>query len=304
MCETELKSFMNSEGKFIYLLYDFVSDENRPLIIIPCQFERSMIDNIYISRYLINNGYNVLRYDNTNHVGISEGEHIDHTPSSAYKDFHDVISYVRDSNLKYSSIGVLGISLATRILIKYFSENCCPDIKLFISLVGVINLGDTLERITGEDISGGNLNGKIYGIRKIIKYPINWDNYLSDANKNQYMGLEKSIEEIHKIQIPTILICSENDDWVNINDYFKVFENDFNCIKEKFFISGAAHKLSKNPEAAELALIQIIKSFNKYIKNDCVRDKDIYKPIITEIIAQNKKERKMEMEILRKNIKN
>ena len=300
--KTKLLSILNSKGKRIYLLYDFVPEEERPLIIVPCQFEKSMRDNVSISMYLAGNGFNVLRYDSTNHVGISEGEHLYHTSSGAYDDFHDVFTYARSGAFQYSSIGVLGISLTARILFKYFSANSAEDVGLFVSLVGVVNLDRTLENITGEDIVKGNLEGTVYGVKKIIKYPINWNLYLNDASENQYTGIDKTIEEIGNIKVPMVVICAEKDEWVDVDDYYRVFDNDFECVKEKFLIPDAAHKLSKNPEAAEQALFQVIKSFSKYLKGTDLENEMIYKPIITEIIDRNKQERRIEMEMVQKSI--
>ena len=304
MYETELIPLKNSRGMNIYITYDYVKDEQRPLIIVPCQFERSMRDNVSISMYLIENGFNVLRYDNTNHVGISDGDHLLFTTSGVYRDFDDILKFVKTDRFKYTKLGVLGVSLTTRTLFRYFAENPNAKVDLFISLVGVVNFDGTLLNVVGEDIVNGYIEGKRYGVRKIVKYNVDLNSYLSDAIENNYNKVNTTVEDLVRIKIPLVVIGAEKDEWVNIEDYYNVFSDGIECIKEKFLIQDASHKLNKNPEAGEQAMFQVVKSFSKHLRNIELDNDLIYKPSIIEIIKRNKLERKMEMEVIQKSIQN
>ena len=45
-----------------------------PLIIIPSAYAETKKDALHLSYYLVANGFQVLRYDNTNHTGESDAE--------------------------------------------------------------------------------------------------------------------------------------------------------------------------------------------------------------------------------------
>ncbi len=286
----------NKSAKNIQAIYNFADDELRPLIVIPCQFEATMKDNLTLSMLLVGNGFNVLRFDYTNHAGISDGDHLEFTLSGAYSDFDDIIEYVKN-NMAYSELGVLGISLTARVLIKYFAYNESTDVNLFISLVGVINLNRTLDHVLSEDIIQGRQQGKIYGNRKVVKHVIDIDNYLDDAIINHYTGKSNTKKELKNLKTNMIAIFAENDEWVDLSDYYDVFGLDYENIKDKIIIKDASHKLSKNPKAAEAAFQFIVKSFSKYLRYKQMIDEDIYKPSKYEIAETIKRERKMETEL-------
>lgn len=286
----------NKSGKNIQAIYNFADDELRPLIIIPCQFEATMKDNLTVSMLLVGNGFNVVRFDYTNHAGASDGNHIDFTLSGAYSDFDDIIKYVK-SNIAYSDLGVLGISLTVRVLIKYFADNVSTDVKLFISLVGVINLNKTLHSVLNEDVIQGKQQGKIYGKKKVVKHIIDIDNYLDDAVINNYIGKSYTKKELNNLKTNMIVIFADNDEWVDLSDYYDVFGLEYEYIKEKIIIKDASHKLSKNPKAAETAFQFVVKNFSKYLKYKQMGDEEIYKPSKNEITEIIKLERKMEIEL-------
>ena len=102
--QTEIFTISNKHGKSINAAFDFIDkDEGRPLIIVPSQYERVMRDNIVISLYLTSNGFNVLRYDLTDHIGLSSGEHEDYRLSTSYIDFHEILHHVHFVSVLLSS---------------------------------------------------------------------------------------------------------------------------------------------------------------------------------------------------------
>lgn len=247
--------------------------------------------------YLVGNGFKVIRYDHTNHVGISYGEHKGFKLSKMYEDFDSVFNYIKSGRFIYSSLGILGVSLASRVLIKYLSYVQPKDVELFISLVGVLNLDNTLSNlnVVDGDPVVSRLNGKSYGMRKILKQSINCDNFLDDAIEYGYCGIDSTKGELEKIITDMVVICAEKDDWVDKEDYFYIFNDEYEFAKEKYVLPDSKHQLNKNPEAAEQAIKQIIKSFAKYLKQEDVAEHVIYKPSFSEIVSRNKCERNQEL---------
>lgn len=52
--------------------------------------------------YLVGNGFKVIRYDHTNHVGISYGEHKGFKLSKMYEDFDSVFNYIKSGRFIFN----------------------------------------------------------------------------------------------------------------------------------------------------------------------------------------------------------
>ncbi|MCP4130812.1 MAG: hypothetical protein GY754_07505 [bacterium] len=296
-------SISNRHGKTIHAVFDFVDMKpGKPVILVPSQYERVMRDNIVVSLYLTANGFNVLRYDLTDHVGLSCGQHEDFQLSTSYFDFHEILDYVRNSKEffhEYAGIGVVGVSLSARVLFKYFAENNVSDIDLLISLVGVLDVTETVHNTCGTDWLNKYKNGDRHeGSFSIIDHEVSFLSFCSDAWEKSYATLDTTITDIKKITTPMVLIISEKDDWVPFEQYELVFSDEITTVKEKFVIPDASHKFYKNPHAAQTAMLQIVTSFSRYLSNIDLCPEDIYKPDFEEILSYIKLERKRELEAL------
>ncbi|PKM93598.1 MAG: hypothetical protein CVU84_14605 [Firmicutes bacterium HGW-Firmicutes-1] len=278
-------------GDVIHSVYNYFK-ENTPLIIIPPQFEKTIRTNLTLMIYLINNGFNVLRYDNRYHNGNSTGDIEDYNLKTALEDLEIVIQYVKSDSSIYNNngIGLLGVSITSRIIYRYLSDSV-KDIDVFLTLVGVVNMQYTLNSIIGFDIVDEVIKEpkKIWGTRKVIKYPVNWDNFIKILINENMHNLETANEDIQKIKTPIYIIASEDDKWVDIEEYEKAFITNKEILKGVYKLPGAGHELYKNPEAAKFAAEQIVKVFQEFWGIES--EQHIIKPTITDIIAHNKKER-------------
>ena len=86
--ETEILTYYNRKGKKIVASFDHLKKGPNccPFIVIPPSYGETKRDSITVAYYLVVNGFNVIRYDCTNHVGESEGEMVNFTLSSAKDD--------------------------------------------------------------------------------------------------------------------------------------------------------------------------------------------------------------------------
>lgn len=191
-----------------------------------------------------------------------------------------------------SGIGLFGISISSRVIYRYLSS--IPNkIDVLLSLVGVVDMQYTLKAISGIDVVGEALKDPAtrYGIRKLIKYPVDWDNFLKILIDNEMHTIETTKADIDKINTPTYLIVSEKDKWVNIDDYHKTFSDNEKILKKTYKISNAGHELYKNPQAAEYAFHAIVGAFSEFWGRN---NTEVIKPNIAEIIEHNRKERARE----------
>lgn len=285
----------NSSKETIHCVYNYTNKE-LPLIVIPPQFEKTIRTNLTAMLYLINNGFNVLRFDNRNHNGNSTGRIQDYSLGCAYDDLVEVVNFIKEDSIveTRNGMGILGISIASRIVYRYLSLNK-NVFDVFVSLAGVVNMRYTLNSILGYDIVQEYLSepSRDFGIKKVLKYPIKYNNFLDDLVNLNFHTLEATQKDIDKIVTPTSLIVSENDKWIDYNDCNEVFKNNAGILVEMFKLPGAGHELYKNPQSAEVAIKKIVELF-RFHWNMTNENYIIHKPEITEIISVNKRERERE----------
>ncbi len=283
-----------NENERIYCVYNYI-DENKPLIIIPPQFEKTIRNNLTIMVHLINNGFNVLRYDNRNHNGNSTGEIENFSLRKVLEDFEYVIDYLKaNKEVNFSNgVGVVGISIASRAIYRYLSEKN-GFIDVFIVLVGVINMKYTLNSIVGFDSVQECIDNpsKKFGVRKVLNYPINWDIFLNEMIQDNMHNIDSTIEDVKKIKTPIYMVMAEKDKWVNIDECDAVFNSNREILKDVYKLPNTGHELYKNPESAKYAIMKIVEMFKSYFNQN--ENEELVIPTIAEIVSLNRNERQRE----------
>ena len=293
--QEEIFCIKNSNNEELHGVYNYI-DKKNPLIIITPQFEKTIRTNLGSMIYLINNGFNVFRYDNRYHNGNSTGNIESYKLSQVIEDLDTVMEFIQseDAIETDQGIGLLGISISSRTIFRYLSQASHP-IDVLVSLVGVVNMQATIEAILEHDYIEEVLKdpNKTYGVQKVLHYPINWDIFIRDMIEMDLYSLESTKNDIKDIDVPIYLVASEEDKWININDYNVAFKDNKNVLKEMYKLPNAGHELYKNPQAAEYAMEKIVEIFDKYYQ---VNEENhmLIKPKVTELIRQNKKERMRE----------
>lgn len=292
----EIFTIRKKSGGIIHSVYNYI-DKNNPLIVISPPFEKDIRSTLTLMLYLVNNGFNVFRYDHTYHNGNSTGEIHDWTLSHGLSDMEDVIEFIQneESISTQGGLSIIGISISSRIGFRYLAQNN-DVIDSFLSIVGVIDMQYTLKQILEFDLLGEFMASpdKVWGIKKVLHYPISFDQYCRDCVDKNLHNLQTTIEDINKINTPLSIIVAEDDRWVDINQYHLAFLENRKILKFLSKIPGAGHELYKNPSAAKLVFLETTKIFSILYHNIQRADDDVISPNISELIEYNKKERKRE----------
>jgi acyl transferase len=292
----EIFTIKKRNGDIIHAVYNYI-DKSNPLIVISPPLEKDIRSILVLMVYLINNGFNVFRYDHTYHNGNSTGKIADWTLSSGLSDMEEVVDFIKneDSISTQGGFSFIGMSISSRVGFRYLAQNN-GAMDSFLSIVGVINMQHTIKGILDFDLINEFVAnpGKVWGVRKVLHYPISWDKYCQDCIDNQFHNLETTIEDIKKINTPLSIIVAEDDQWVDINEYHQAFSENPGILKFLLKIPGAGHELYKNPSAAKSAFLETVKIFSETYYNKKLADDGIITPNISEIIELNKEERKRE----------
>lgn len=280
------------DGTFVHMVHSHVPGENRPLVVIPPQFEKTARTNLTTTLFLLNNGLNVVRYDNRNHNGNSSGDIVDFTLTGAVEDIGHVMAHVAtDPRIDAERVGILGVSIASRAVLEYLAATGA-SIDAFVSLVGVVNMERTLEAITGDDYVGAKRANPAVtlGCRKVINHVVDWDNFGSDLLASAMDSMSGTRRAIAALGTPTHLIVGEKDPWVAMEDVRDVF-HDAPAVVNRYVLPGSGHELYKNPESAKTAIRTITQTFRQVWG---LGIDPLVEPDMTEVVLQNAKERARE----------
>lgn len=285
--KSELVTYQNRRNKTVIGFFDHLEDEVKasPFIIVPPVYGETKTNSLSMAYYLVSNGFNVIRYDNTNHIGESDGEIFNFTLPRAKEDLIATLDFVQNK-FKVNQVGVVARCLATKIALRAATQD--KRIKFLLSLVGIVDLQSTLQFVYQKDIIGTFLENKdrgwysadVLGFEVHRRFPIT-------AIKEKYHNLGTSIKDASKLRIPFVYLFAENDSWVKLEDIMKVIHA-IRVPKHEFFvIPEAVHMLYENPSAAKFAFRQIIASCNKYLLSQHTTLEEVVEPSIRQIALQS-----------------
>lgn len=253
-------------------------------IIIPPAYGETKKDYISLSYYLVVNGFNVIRYDSTCHLGESEGEIEDATLSKIGSDLVATIDFI-EKQFREVRVGIVATSLAARVAMKVTAHE--PRVGMLINLVGVVSLEDTLRAIYREDIIGSYQNGKRWGTLDIFGHEVK-DNFIQDAIGNKFHDFRSTVTDLKDISVPIIFFAASEDAWIQASDVRRLIEASANTSAELLVVEGAMHQLQENPRLAKSVICQIVSVCLRELQDGDTEG--IAEPSIQDIVRQNQME--------------
>lgn len=283
--------YKNKFGNKIIGMYDHSQNLNleQPFIIIPPAHGETKKNSIMLSYYLVANGFNVVRYDNTNHLGESDGNIYFTTLDNVKEDMIATLNYIQ-KHFGVISMGMIASSLTSRVSIRVASED--QRIKYLLCLVGVVNIQHTLKAVYQEDIidllisnrAQDRMSFNILGYESDKEYPIS-------AIRNNLHSVESTMEDLDKIMAPVIAIAAEKDAWVDINEVEKGFLRPSKFPRGLFIIKDAMHYFYENLTIAKKISRLIVSQSIKYLCRDGAYAEKIEEPDYHLIAHQNNVEK-------------
>lgn len=282
--------YLNRYGKKIIGFYDHNSKSVAPIveniILIPPAYGETKRDALMVSYYLVKNGFAVIRYDATDHIGESEGNVSDISMETMKNDIIDSLDFIKQ-NFYSVNIGIVASSVSFRAALKAASQS--DKINCLIGLVGVVDLQNTLFSVYQEDIIYNINNGIEQESYDMLGYLVKKDYFVS-AVKDNYHTLETTKLDLKRINIPVILLSAEKDVWVDVDQVMSL-ASFFPSKIEVCIIPNAMHQLFENPAAAQHAMKKVVALFYKYLKNVNYNIEKIKQPNIRQVAQQNKIEK-------------
>ncbi|HZC67315.1 MAG TPA: PilZ domain-containing protein, partial [Nitrospirales bacterium] len=226
-----------------------------PLVIIAPGYGKTKTDYVTLAYYLAANGFHVLRYDHTNHVGESDGEMAEATLSSMNQDLGTVLDYANRTR-PTSPIVVIAVDVTGRIALKRLAQD--HRVTLLVVLAGIMDLQAAL-RAHQEDSIVTFLRSAGLGTTNLLGLNVDGDRFLSDAIKESYADLLTTIEDAKRLRTPALFFAAERDPWTQLDAVKKVLASLQTHAGQLYLIPEALHRLQDNPRQT-LALVRLVAS--------------------------------------------
>jgi len=277
---SELISYENRAGRRITAYLDAATRDlaGVPFVLMAPKYGETKKNNLQLAYYLVANGFAVLRFDFTNHIGESDGEMTDFTLSGAV---HDIVASLDFLERQFGADDVIIVSssLSSRCALRAAAED--SRVARLVCLVGVVSLE--------ADIIGTLRAGRQWGVTDILGFNINGEIFGPDVLASNLHDLEGTIRDAEAIEVPVTYFYAERDLWVNLEDVRRAFGPCRNC--RLIPVQGAMHEVRENPRAAEQVFRQTVLACLGRLDADDGTVPEVILPDRRLMLAQNRCER-------------
>ncbi len=287
---SEFSECFRSSGFRIVLCHDRplseVSDD-APIVVLAPGYGESKRDYVPLAYYLADNGFHVVRYDNVNHVGESDGTVTQFRLQDMELDLAAVLQHVGD-RWPGRSLGLVATSLAGRVALKVTAGT--SHVKLLVLINGIMDVRHTLQAVHQEDLIGEHLAGMRKGVVNILGLTIDADRWLAHAVQGNYADLATTQRDAERLRTPIVLFHAEHDAWVDPASIATVEAAVGPNLRHSYVVSGALHRLQESPRKARTVYRQIAESCQEELWPDRSFVK-LVEPSHRQISMQNRVER-------------
>ncbi len=284
-------SFANARGDTVVGFIDLAvagMPADAPIIVISPGFGETKTNALSLAYILVTNGFRVLRYDATNHIGESSGTIVDCTLSKMKEDLAASVDFVT-RRFNASTVGIVVSSLSAVVGFSIAAED--PRVAFVGGLVPVVNVKHTLQAVYNEDLVGDHISGKRWGLIDMLGFPIDADRFLSDAVDHEFHSLEATRNTIERIKVPVWCLVGSEDPWVLVKDVRSVLPPAGEGSKGYVVIESSMHQLHENPLASRTALVEIANAALRFMTGAKAAQSDIVFPRLREVAIQSRVEK-------------
>jgi ubiquinone/menaquinone biosynthesis C-methylase UbiE len=257
-----------------------------PVVVLAPGYGETKRDYLTLAYYFATNGFHVIRYDHTNHVGESQGTHFDISLSSMKQDFQTVSQFVRQQWPQSPVIGVAS-SLASRVALKAEAEK--PSLALLVLLVGIVDVQQSVATVHQEDVFANYLNGHIQDSANILGFNVG-RHFLHDAITNKFSTLNTTLEDIQALETPVMYISAGKDTWIEETALATFKQSLISRASKWLDVPEALHRLQENPKIARRTYRHIVQHCHENL-GLFLLDSDIHEPNRGDLGRQNRQEK-------------
>lgn len=258
----------------------------RPTVVMAPGYGETKRDYLALAYYFAANGFRVLRYDHTNHVGESDGQHYHVSLSSMKEDFQTMVRFV---GLQWPGSAVIGLASSLGVRAALRAESDRPALDLLVLLVGIVNVRATVTAVHQEDVFTNYVKGCQPETTNILGFNVG-RHFLADACREHFVSLEDTLQDVQHLQTSVMMVSAGNDAWVDGQDLVRFAKALGPRLGNWIVAPEALHRLQENPLIAKETYRQVVAYC---LEHQCapLPSRRIQEPSRWELGRQNRKEK-------------
>ncbi len=198
----------NHRGQAIAMMDDHLSQATAaemPILILAPGFGQTASDYAAFAKFAAHHRFRVLRYDHTNHVGLSDGELQNTTVRGMQNDLAKVVEFVRHT---WPSAPVVAVAtdLSARAALKMAAHSRPFDLLFLVN--PVLDVSAQLMSAHGHDLLSDYQYGLRRGIANLFGLNVNIDQFVSDLIAGRMTNLSSSLEDIRLLRTSLCIVAS------------------------------------------------------------------------------------------------
>ncbi|MDH5428097.1 MAG: methyltransferase domain-containing protein [Nitrospirota bacterium] len=282
-------SLNNRASATIIAYHDYPIDQDLstlPIVVLAPGYGETKRDYLTLAYYFACNGFHVIRYDHTNHVGESQGRHFDISLSSMKHDFQSVVEFAHQQWPQGPVIGVAS-SLSARVALKAEREE--PALALLVLLVGIVDVQQSVATVHQDNVFANYLTGQIQDSANILGFNVGRQ-FLCDAVTNGFATLDTTLNDVETLTTPVMYVSAGKDAWIE-HQALATFKQAIDSRLSKWLdVPEALHRLQENPKVARNTYRQIIQHCREQVGTSFLEG-NIQEPNRGDLGKQNRQEK-------------
>jgi ubiquinone/menaquinone biosynthesis C-methylase UbiE len=176
---------------------------NTPVVIIAPGYGQTALDAITLSYYLAHHRLRILRYDHTNHVGLSDGELQQMTLRSMQADLLKVVAFVHHT-WPTAPLIVIASDMTARVALKMAIQ--ARPLDLLVLINPVVDVQSMLMTVHGHDLVADHRYGLRRGIANLLGLNVNVDRFVGDIVAGHFTDLASTIADLRLLRSPSAIL--------------------------------------------------------------------------------------------------
>jgi PAS domain S-box-containing protein len=196
----------NPRGQTIMIADDHLHQPlapNTPVVVIAPGYGQTSLDSITLSYYLAHHRLRILRYDHTNHVGLSDGELQQTTMRSMEADLLKVVEFVQHT-WPTAPLIVMASDLVARVALKMAVQSSPLDLLLLVN--PVVDVQAMLMTVHRHDLVADYRYGLRRGIANLLGLNVDVDRFVGDIVAGHFTDLASTIADLRLLRSPSAVV--------------------------------------------------------------------------------------------------
>jgi SAM-dependent methyltransferase len=198
----------NHRGQAIAMMDDHLRQPaaaEMPILILVPGFGQTALDYAAFAKFAAHHRFRILRYDHTNHLGLSDGELQNTTVRGMQNDLAKVLEFVQHT---WPSAPVVAVAndLSARAALKMAVHSRPFDLLFLVN--PILDVSAHLMSAHGHDLLSDYQYGLRRGVANLFGFNVNIDQFVGDLIAGRMTNLSSSLEDIRLLRTSLCLVAT------------------------------------------------------------------------------------------------